>query len=235
MGSFVALFKKLLGKLGSFLGFTASQAASYAIGSATSATIEPMIRPLVYAANARTENMKLDPSSLRDALFRGVIPRAEYESEMSALGFSKENADNFMNIGIALLNVGDVQNLYNRGTLSKDESEKRFTNMGFAPERAKELLELAGYIPTVPDFIRMAVREVFTPEIAEKFGQFQDQPKDLEKYAKMAGLRPDFAKFYWAAHWELPSYSEGVAMYHRGIINKEMLETLLRSLDVMPY
>lgn len=51
----------------------------------------------------------------------------------------------------------------------------------------------------------------------------------------MAGLNPEYAKYYWAAHWDLPSMTEGIEMYHRGIITYDELKTLLRSLDVMPY
>ncbi|GAI86983.1 unnamed protein product, partial [marine sediment metagenome] len=40
---------------------------------------------------------------------------------------------------------------------------------------------------------------------------------------------------YWAAHWSLPSASQGFEMLHRGVINFNELDMLLRALDVMPF
>jgi len=95
--------------------------------------------------------------------------------------------------------------------------------------------ELAYQMPGVSDLIRMAVREVFSPEIATKFGLFEDYPSIFEHYAKMVGLRPEWARRYWAAHWELPSPQMGFEMFHRRIIDYDTLVMLLRALDVMPF
>ena len=95
--------------------------------------------------------------------------------------------------------------------------------------------ELAYQIPPVADIITMAVREAFTPAIAAKFGQYQDFPEPLELWAGKKGLSPEWAKRYWAAHWSLPSPSQGFEMLHRGLITQPELDMLLRALDVMPF
>ncbi|KKL26605.1 hypothetical protein LCGC14_2393620, partial [marine sediment metagenome] len=95
--------------------------------------------------------------------------------------------------------------------------------------------ELAYQIPPIADIITMAVREAFTPSIAAKFGQYEDFPKPLETWAGKKGLSPDWAKRYWAAHWSLPSPQQGFEMLHRGVINRDELDMLLRALDVMPF
>ena len=95
--------------------------------------------------------------------------------------------------------------------------------------------ELAYQIPPVADIITMAVREAFTPAIAERFGQYEDFPDDLAEWAGKKGLRPEWAKRYWAAHWALPSANQGFEMLHRGIIDEPELHMLLRALDVMPF
>jgi len=95
--------------------------------------------------------------------------------------------------------------------------------------------ELAYQIPPVADIITMAVREAFTPAIAERFGQYEDFPDDLAEWAGKKGLKPEWAKRYWAAHWSLPSANQGFEMLHRGVIDKTELEMLLRALDVMPF
>jgi len=123
--------------------------------------------------------------------------------------------------------------------LRKDPSlsmlDTELKKIGIHPNYTDVYKTLAYQIPPVADIITMAVREAFTPAIAEKFGQYQDFPADLEKYAGQKGLSEDWAKRYWAAHWALPSPQQGFEMLHRGIIDRSELDMLLRASDVMPF
>ncbi len=94
---------------------------------------------------------------------------------------------------------------------------------------------LAYPVPPIADLITMAVREAFTPAIASRFGQYEDYPSELTRYAEMNGLSEEWSRRYWAAHWNLPSAQQGFEMLHRGVINEADLNLLLRALDVMPF
>ncbi len=107
--------------------------------------------------------------------------------------------------------------------------------IGIHPDYYPLYQELAYQIPPVADIITMAVREAFTPAIAAKFGQYEDFPKDLEIWAGKKGLSKEWAERYWAAHWNLPSPMQGFEMLHRGVIDVDELNMLLRALDVMPF
>jgi len=107
--------------------------------------------------------------------------------------------------------------------------------IGIHPDYHNIYKQLAYQIPPVADIITMAVREAFTPAIAQKFGQYEDLPADYVKYVGMKGLSKEWAERYWAAHWNLPSPMQGFDMLHRGIITKDELVMLLRALDVMPF
>ncbi|GAI90052.1 unnamed protein product, partial [marine sediment metagenome] len=113
--------------------------------------------------------------------------------------------------------------------------DQRLRKIGIHPDYFDVYKTLAYQIPPVADIITMAVREAFTPAIAEQFGQYEDFPADFAKYAAMKGLDEDWAKRYWAAHWSLPSPQQGFQMLHRGVINQDELDMLLRALDVMPF
>lgn len=123
--------------------------------------------------------------------------------------------------------------------LRKDPSlsmlDTELKKIGIHPKYTDVYKTLAYQIPPVADIITMAVREAFTPEIAAKFGQYQDFPPDLEKYAGQKGLSKEWAQRYWAAHWALPSPQQGFQMLHRGVIDKAELDMLLRAQDVMPF
>lgn len=107
--------------------------------------------------------------------------------------------------------------------------------VGIHPDYTKLYKTLSYPIPPVADMIMMAVREAFTPDVAAKFGQYEDFPKDFEKYAGMRGLSSEWAERYWAAHWNLPSPTQGFEMLHRGVIDRSELNMLLRAQDVMPF
>lgn len=112
---------------------------------------------------------------------------------------------------------------------------ERLRKIGIHPDYFPLYEELAYQIPPVADIITMAVREAFTPDIAAKFGQYEDFPKDLETWAGKKGLSAEWSMRYWAAHWNLPSPLQGFEMLHRGVIDIPELNMLLRALDVMPF
>jgi len=107
--------------------------------------------------------------------------------------------------------------------------------IGIHPDYNEIYKTLAHPIPPVADIITMAVREAFSPEIAARFGQYEDYPPEFEVWAEKKGLTPEWSKRYWAAHWSLPSANQGFDMLHRGIIDESELRLLLRALDVMPF
>jgi len=113
--------------------------------------------------------------------------------------------------------------------------ERKLRKIGIHPDYFDVYKTLAYQIPPVQDIITMAVREAFTPSIAQRFGQYEDFPDDMAKYCGMKGLSEDWAKRYWAAHWSLPAPTQGFEMFQRGIINQDELNMLLRALDIMPF
>ena len=112
---------------------------------------------------------------------------------------------------------------------------ERLRKIGIHPNYHPLYKELAYQIPPVADIITMAVREAFTPEIAARFGQYEDFPEPFAEWAAKKGLSKEWSERYWAAHWNLPSPLQGFEMLHRGVIGEGELNMLLRALDVMPF
>jgi hypothetical protein len=119
--------------------------------------------------------------------------------------------------------IDDKEYLYLLQQLKLDEKDR---------EIAEKVMQ---FFPTPSDLVTFAVREVYSPEITKKFGQFDDLPDQFLKESYKAGMNEDQARNYWAAHWELPSAQMGYEMLHRRIIDEEELKMLLRALDVMPF
>jgi Holliday junction resolvasome RuvABC DNA-binding subunit len=209
-------------------------------GEISEAEAKNRLAKLGYEAKEQGEILLLgerlqETADLQRLFIRGDISEVDAVSRLKSLGFDETSAKEILLLGKQFLGAGEIQQLYLREEITIDEAKARLSKLGFEEQEQDEIITLAAYIPPVPDFIRMAVREVFSPEIVEKYGLFQDYPPDLDRFAKMSGLDPEFAKFYWGAHWVLPSMTQAFDMFHRDIISYDDLTELLRSLDVMPF
>lgn len=127
---------------------------------------------------------------------------------------------------------------------------------GWSDTRINHLLNTSWFYPNAQDFIRFGLREVFREDVVAKYGYDENNPIDelvpreqipdwhgakalqapprMSDLAKAAGLDPNVFRWYWRAHWELPSPQQGFEMLHRGLIDTEELTQLLRILDLAP-
>ena len=203
-----------------------------------------LIKSIVDASNttdltAMTEDTATYATSVLGALIGSPLGLFPFVSQMGSAGFGKLLEMNAAKVfETARLNPQQVVQLWLRKYSAGGTVESWFEDLseqGWAKERIEAIKELAKVLPAPADIIRFAVREAYTPEIAEKFGQYEDFPdKAMDDAGKVGLTKEQFLKF-WAAHWELPSTQQGYEMYHRGIITYEELKTLLRALDVMPF
>ena len=113
------------------------------------------------------------------------------------------------------------------------EAEKRIENLnidvneelkahGFNDKEISVLRELSYAYPSPTDFIRFAVRDVFTKDKETQEALSAEFPEDIVPYAEKAGMRKDVLLWYWKAHWELPSPTQVYEMLHR--LNPKVLE-----------
>ena len=113
------------------------------------------------------------------------------------------------------------------------EAEKRIENLdidvdeelkahGFNDKEISVLRELSYAYPSPTDFIRFAVRDVFTKDKETQEALSAEFPEDIVRYAEKAGMRKDVLEWYWKAHWELPSPTQVYEMLHR--LNPDVLK-----------
>jgi Trp operon repressor len=210
---------------------TASKWLSSYIGVVSNVTLSRTEQAL----NAEFTPTLAPAQTLIAAAFTAPEKTGEIRQILKRQGLADDQIDLMFIAAYRLYDVGTVRDLFYRGVLSDAEVVNRMQQMGFTETRIKEIRETWAVIPPLQDIIRMAVRETFTPEIAEKFGQFENLPGVYVEWAKKQGLSEDWAAKYWAAHWDLPSLSMGYEMLHRGVIDDASLDLLLRAQDVMPF
>lgn len=83
-------------------------------------------------------------------------------------------------------------------------------------------------IPGSTDLIRFAVREAWLPALQANCPQF------VIDNMKFQGFEEMWTKYYWAAHWIIPTYEQARTAFWYGIINRDEFLTLRKYADLSP-
>lgn len=150
-------------------------------------------------------------------------------------GYTEDVAEVLIALGETVPPPGELVTWWLRDFIDDEHFVSTMKAHGWSDASINNLQQAAFFIPPVQDLITMAVRDVFTPDIAQQFGQFEDFPEAFVVNAAKQGVSEEWARNYWAAHWRLPSVQMGFEMLHRGVIDQSQLELLLRASDVMPF
>jgi len=202
-------------------------------------TVELQFIPLRMQAELNAIKMirpsGLDLQTCALAVHLGYIGEGEFYESAARLGIPNEIARAAFATLRRFPTPGELISAWLRGIIDEGTLNSMLGLLGYDGRGIGILKSLAWVMPSPSDLIRMAVREVFSPEIVEKFGMMEDFPPEFAELARKIGISEEVAKWYWAAHWDLPSATMGFEMFHRGIIDEEELKLLLRALDVMPF
>jgi len=217
------------GAMGGLLGFASGLGMNAASG-----LLAPVMRILNYEMDRVMETARPDPGILYPMIWRGLDPKKE-DNVIDELGWASEYKEAWKEVIRPRVSNPDLGAWYLRGkeereSFLKNELQKR----GFDDDNIGIIIDLLEVIPSVPDLLRMAVREAFDPTIVKEYGLDQDTHKIPYEWLEKLGFSEKWANYFWYAHWELPSVMMGYEMLHRGIINEKELDTLMRSLDIMP-
>jgi len=180
----------------------------------------------------------LGTPELMEAYRRGIVDSPQLAAVLSRAGYTDTVIQIMQRLAHQQLASGEVLELYRRKTIDRQTAETNLAHLGYDPNNIEAMLSLAYYVPTAQDVISFAVREVYNPEVAERFGQFQDFPDAGLPDFERAGLTRKDAEKYWAAHWTLPSVNMGFDMLHRNAetgVTVDDLQKLLQANDVMPF
>jgi hypothetical protein len=211
----------------------------FLVGMFSSALVGPALAP-VQTKIAQTFSGVLqpsipDPSTLVVLRWKRKIDEETFYSLMRLNGFSRDNATLLFHSQARVMDADALVSALWRGIITEAEYYEKMHALGFTREEAEKYERVSRYFPGPADLVRFAVREVYTPEVRAKYGMDEDLPPQFLEEAKKAGMTEEQARNYWAAHWVLPSLSEGYEMLHRGVITEEELKTLMRVQDIMPY
>ncbi len=208
------------------------------IGGTVQSVMPPIQRAIAYPLNRLLPNEVMQIADAVELRKRKHWEDGDLIAELKNYGLNEGRIQNLVLLSKQLIGLQELITLYRREKIAEDNLYKEAERLGFDKAVTSLIVTATEYIPNVQDIIRFAVREVYSPEIAGKFGQFEggnEVAKAAEKDLKAIGMSPDVLLKYWGAHWDLPSPQMGYEMLHRGVITIDELEMLLRALDVMPF
>lgn len=216
---------------GFFLSLFGVLSALMSIASITTANAQIMLQEY----SLTSPHAILSPADAIRANHFGITNDEDTKIILRKHGHDIADADKLLEIGHQSPPEGEALSWFLRGIYTEEDLDNALSKNGWSAQDKAALKKAAQIIPPVQDLITMAVREVFTPEIAERFGQFDEYPPQFGEWAAKTGLSEEWSKNYWASHWALPSPQMGFEMLHRRVIEPGDLDLLLKSADVMPF
>jgi len=209
---------------------------------AIGAISEPSLEVMRQEARERMPVTLLPLDKMITLYYRGLVGLDDVKAEALKAGISEPKVLAVAEGNRPLPSPGQIQEAYLRGYINEATHDNLLKKHGYKDEDIRLFKALYWLIPGPSDLISMAVKEAFSPEIAKRFGQYEDFPEVFAEWAEKQGLSREWARRYWAAHWQLPSVTQGFEMFHRTVdreghtvITKEELKLLLRALDIMPF
>lgn len=197
--------------------------------------LEPIQIGLSYMAWSNMPFRIPDPDILILARMRKIITPEQYRNLMKFLGYHPNTSEVMYLSNLALPDLTTLISLYFRKEITLDRLQYEASKLGYDKDTLELILKSYEYYPTPSDLITFAVREAYSPDAIRTFGLLQDLPEEFVRDAEKVGMKREWAEKYWASHWRLPSIEQAFEMYHRGVINWDELNILLKAHDIMPY
>lgn len=205
-----------------------------ALSAIGSAQVE-FVRQRAMAADTPT---LLTPEEVQEARRRGLVTPEQHRETLQRHGFSAGAQSVWEGMLPSLLDASALVALRRRELIESPAFIEGMARLGIEEAHAEALYRLTEYVPPAQDVVRFAVREVYTPDVAERYGAFEDFPEAAMPDFLKAGVSRDQALKYWAAHWELPSINLAFEALHRDAetgVTEEDVRLLLRAHDVLPF
>lgn len=204
--------------------------------------LEALRRNSIEGRGDNVENCASWEDSAFDA--RSDVPSAQ--TLLQQLGYTPELAKLVTTTWPRIVSPSDLFDIAARSDIEDQELICRLMRAGYKSDDAGELTLLKDYWPTPSDIVQFGVKDVFTPEVANTFGLFDENPRRggitpndaagrFDEFLKASRLKPEGWDLQWASHWRLPAPGQGFDMWHRGLIKDSELDALLKALDYPPF
>lgn len=191
-------------------------------------------RRIAQEYNLQAPTELLPPPDAIDSWRRGDLKEGELVDTIRRAGYSQKDVARMISLRRIIASPSELLSWWLRDLLKETELDSELQAQGWSADDVKRQKKAAFTPPPIGDLIRMAVREVFSPQQRRELQLDADYPEALTPLARQQGISEEFARDYWAAHWQLPSIGQAFEMLHRGEIDQAGLDSFLRAADISP-
>lgn len=175
----------------------------------------PVSRSGEHVVDGILRTNRMSPDILIPSIWR-VGPQSDRGyGDLYDLGWSAESIQRFEAILEPQVAESDLMRLYHRFDSTRGFVRSELSKRGWSGDNIERLIEASKVYPGLQDLVTMAVREVYNPGQRQALGLDSDFPSEFGRRAEQLGVDPEYARDYWAAHWQLPSLQMGFEMLHR--------------------
>jgi len=143
------------------------------------------------------------------------------------IGFGMGSARPVMNVSSYLveklvhsfrLDPASVITAWRRDPAAYEKYFDDLKDLGWTDDRIEALKFLTLFIPTADEQTLWLAREVYEPEMIDRYGLDDELPKYEETDFAKIGVSPEQMTNKWRAHWEHASWIQVIEMLRRGIL-----------------
>jgi hypothetical protein len=181
--------------------------------------LEPATRSARQASNSIAQNEYPPFDAMVQGEWRGLVTADDVRKVGRALGYSDAWTNMQRAVVRPLLSPLEYIRLWRRGEMGEFDLHGRLAKIGLDDDTQAMLKVATQYVPTTTDVLVWLTRDVFIPEFRDRFGMDLEFPADALPFFAAVGISEQNARNFWAAHWELPSITQGYEMYQRTSTN----------------
>ncbi len=108
-------------------------------------------------------------------------------------------------------------------------------DQGWSDDQIEALKFLTLFYPAPADLVRWQAREVFEPEMVDRYGLDSELDKIEKEPFYKAGMTDEQIRNYWRAHWEHPELRTIVEMLRRTDFSREDMSDWFRLVEIPPF
>lgn len=202
------------------------------MGASYSALLAPAVEKMMQAGLKNARPMVPPYSSALRAAFIAPEKTGEVRDYLARSGYSEQAIDLMFLAQYTLYDETTVCTLWWRKIIDDQQVYVRMRELGYTDTRIKEIVASWSLIPPPTDLLTMVAHEAFEPDSIRKMGLDEEFPEEQAEWLEKQGLSRYWQMKYWISHWEQPSIQMGYEMLQRGIINREDLEFLFRTVEI---
>ncbi|MBA7481130.1 hypothetical protein ES707_16600 [subsurface metagenome] len=229
------LFDELKEPTGEFGALLADSAGGALVGGAIGKILDFLLRPLTLGFSYVPGFVLLEVPQLLALWRRGKITDDELNGRLHQLGLGGDTIPELKSLIDTRLDPANWITAFRRKYEDFSKIEDDLKHQGWSEDRIEALKFVTLYYPGPTEVMTWAAREVFEPELREKFQLDKFMPPEFKEWAEKAGITGEVADNYWAAHWALPSISEVTELWRRKIWDKETVDDFWTELDMVPW